>query len=119
MINDNMINGLAGALNGESLTIPASMLFSSDVVAVSGTATSIPGVLDYDDVTNSRTANVTKFTGVRSGTAASSGGDYINTLGLLTSSSGGDLMAMAAVSSLLHTTDFDLEVDWEITIARG
>ncbi|OYT26520.1 MAG: hypothetical protein B6V02_01490 [Thermoprotei archaeon ex4572_64] len=119
MINDNMINALAGALNGEGMTMPSSMAFSEDVQTLSPTATNITGILDSDDTTNSRTTNVTKFTGVRSGTSViSPTGDYLNTLGLFTSE-GGTLMATSSVANFLHTDDFDLEVDWEITVSRG
>ena len=119
MINDNMITGLAGALNGEAFTIPGAMSFSSDVVDISPTDTDIPNVLDSVSTTNSRSTTVVKFTGIRSGAAViSPTGDYINTIGLLTTA-GGTLMAEATTANILHTNNFDLEIDWEITISRG
>ena len=118
VFTDTGLIELAKALNGESNTIPSHVAFSSTVITPDTADTSIPGELDRSATSGTRVTNQVTFNALRSGATASSTGDYINTLGLFTSTSGGNLYAEALVPSVLHTTTFDLEIDWKVTIER-
>jgi hypothetical protein len=120
MITDNFLNTIAGWVNGETATIPSFVAWSSSAITPAGTDTSLPS--EYTTRTSAsgtRTLNATTFNSTRLSTLATSTGDYINSLGLLTASTAGTLYAEALVPSILHTTTFDLEVDWTITVSRG
>lgn len=118
MITDKFENNVAGLIGGEIATIPSHIIFSTSVITPNATDTALPSELDRSVATKSRiTKNIT-FTAIRSGSVASTGGDIINSLGLGTAPTGGDLLGEAVVSSLLHTTAFDLQVDWLISVQR-
>ena len=120
MITDTFLQNIAGLINGESTNIPTHAAFSSSVIEADATRTSLPSELDVTRPTVSKTRDttLTTYTFLRSGTAASSSGDFINSMGLIDSATGGFLMADAIVSSLLHTTDFDVDVSWSFEIRR-
>ncbi len=121
MLTDTFLEEVAKFLNNESATVVSHLTFSSDAITPDATDTSVSGELGTRiSVSNSRSSSVptVTFTGTRSGAVASSSGDFVNLAALFTASSGGNLMAEAIVPSVLHTTDFDLEVDWSITAAR-
>ena len=121
MITDTFLQQMSKAFNSESFTVPGYVGFSSTAVTPDGTETSTTGVLDYSSTTNSRdsgTATDTLFTAVRSGTVASSSGDYINSLWLVESSTG-DVHSIALAPSLLHTSSYDLEASWTVSWRRA
>lgn len=118
MIVDTFLNRIAGWMNGESANIPSYVAWSSSVITPAGTDTSVPSEYDESTASGSRILSVTTFNSLRSAVLASSSGDYINSIYLLGSSSG-TLLAEALVPSVLHTTTFDLEVDWALTVSRG
>lgn len=118
MIVDTFLNRIAGWLNGETANIPSYVAWSSSVITPAGTDTSVPSEYDESAATGSRVLTVTTFNSLRTGAIASSAGDYINSIYLLDSSTG-TLLAEALVPSVLHTTTFDLEVDWQLTVSRG
>lgn len=110
---------MAKFINGESTVIPGYVAFSEDSIIPDPTDTSLPSELDRSSIAGSRIANTATFSAIRSGaTATPSTGDFINSLGLLNTSSGGTLFAEATVPDILHTSDFDFEVEWQITIER-
>lgn len=118
-LTDTFLNQIAGVVNGESFTQPSYVGFSSTAITIDPTDTSLSG--EYGNrvsVSNSRTLNEVTLSGVRSGAIASSDGDRLNSFGLFNSSTVGDLHSEALISSLLHTTSFDVEVDWKITFSR-
>ena len=118
MITDTFLNRIAGWINGESGDSPSNIAFSSSVITPDGTETSLPSEYGRSSADGTRILSETTYNGLRSGAIASSTGDYINSLGLLTASTGGDLLVEALVPSVLHTTSFDFEVDWTITVDR-
>jgi hypothetical protein len=120
MITDTFLQRIAGLINGESVAIPAYGAFSSTVLSADATRTSLPDELDATrlDLTKTRTGTTTTYTFLRSGSVASSSGDYINTMALIDSATGGYVLSDLAVPSLLHTTSFDVEVDWKVQVRR-
>jgi hypothetical protein len=120
MLMDNFLYAVAGWMNGETFTIPSFGAWSSTVLTPAGTDTSLAHeYATRSAATGARVLGDTTFTITRSSVLASSSGDYINSLGLLTASSGGTLYAEALVPSILHTTTYDFEVDWKISVSRG
>jgi hypothetical protein len=119
MLTNNFLYAVAGWMNGETTTIPTHVAWSSTVITPSATDTSIAHEYDRSSVTNSRVLNKATFSATRSSVVASSTGDYINMAGLFNAATTGTLFAEALVPSLLHTTTYDLELDWNITVTRG
>ena len=121
MLTDNFLVDIAKYLNGESSELITHLALSSTAITPSATDTSIPGQLGSRiSVSNSRSSTLptVTFNGIRSGAVASTSGDYLNLGALFTASSSGTLMAEALIPSVLHTTDYDFEVDWSITVGR-
>lgn len=120
MITNTFLQRVAGLINGESVAVPSHGAFSSSVLTADGTRTSLPDELDATRLvlTGSRSGTTTTFSFLRSGATATSTGDYINTMALIDSATGGFVMSDLAVPSLLHTTSFDVEVDWKIQVRR-
>ena len=120
MITDTFLNNIAGLINGESSRIPSHAAFSSSVITADATHTSLPTELDSPrlNITKSRSTNTTTYSFVRTGALASSTGDYLNAVAIIDSVTGGFILSEATVSSLLHTTSFDVEVDWKISVDR-
>ena len=71
-----------------------------------------------DSTTGSRSSFTTTFSGLRSGTAIGSSGEVIYTAGMYDSSSGGNLMTAVLMPSVLQTSSFDINVDWQFTVGR-
>lgn len=118
VLTDVFLDEMAKAMNGESYTVGSDVAFSNDIIVPDATDTALPSEFDRSSTTGSRTGNKVSFTAIRSGAIASVGGDTVNSIGLLTASSGGNLLSEATVPSIVHTQTFDLEVDWQITIER-
>jgi hypothetical protein len=121
MINDNFLNGMAGLLIGESVTIPSYLAFGSTTGTLTAQDTITSGEFDRNIYTTTeRIGNVSKYSFLRTGgEVATSSGQYINVIGLMNSSAGGSLWANTLVSSLLHTTAFDLDIELWFTISRN
>jgi hypothetical protein len=119
MINDNFLTMMSKLLNGESVSLPTSLAYGSSVMTVAVDSSSLTGeYASRDSVSNSRSGFTVSFEGVRSGTIASSGGDVLQTFGLYDDSTGGNLLTAVLASSVLHTSSFDLNVEWQFTIGR-
>lgn len=119
MITDTFLNNMAAVLNGSSFSIPTHNAFSSTSITQSPTASTLTGEsLTRVTLTPDTVVNRTNFTGLRSGAVASSSGNIVNAIGLFTASSSGTLLATALVPSVLHTSSFDLSVDWGISVNR-
>jgi hypothetical protein len=119
MITDNFLNQLAGVMNGEAMGVPSHIGFSSTALVLNPVDSTLSGeYLTRVASTGSRVLNKTTFNALRSGAVASSTGNIINAIGLFDASTSGDLYSEALVPSLLHTTSFDFEIDWSITVKR-
>jgi hypothetical protein len=120
MINDNFLTEMAKALAGESYVVPAYLAFGSDVITESTTTTSLSGEFGTrGSLTDSRSSQTVTFTGLRLGaTIATSAGETLNAMSLNSSSTSGSHLSEVLLSSILHTTAYDIEVVWQITTAR-
>lgn len=119
MITDTFLNEITKYITGETTVAPGYVAFSEDAIIPDAADTSLPSELDRSSVIASRTGNSASFTSIRSSaTATPTTGDFINSLGLFSSSTGGLLFAEATVPNINHTTAFDFEVEWQVTIER-
>lgn len=107
--------------NGDSVAITNYMDFSgSSSFSLDATASSVVGSLGRVSVTKSRDTNepTVIVSGLRSGTNVSSGGDTLYGAALLPSDSNEGVQALSSVPEILHTSSFDLQVDWTIEFER-
>lgn len=121
MITNTFLDRIAGLLNGESVLIPAYAAFSSDVITATTVMTSLPSELDDPrlSVGKTRSGTTVTYSFIRSGAVVGSSGDYLNAMALIDSLTGGYVLSAVTVPSLLHTSAFDVEVDWKVTVRRG
>jgi len=119
MINDNFLKEMGKALNGESYSVPSYMTWSSSPISESSSSTSLSGeAFPRAAVSNVRSDNNVVFTAIKSGALASSTGDSLRSIGLNSSSSGGIHLSEKLLSSILHTTAFDVLVSWTVRFER-
>lgn len=112
MISDSLINNLAATLVSGTFTPASHVAFTSTEVSFDPSSNELSGEFDRVSATGSNVLGITTFTGVRTGALASSTGDRVNAIALFNSSSGGQVYSVVLVPSVLHTTDFDFEVEW-------
>ena len=116
-----MLVDMAKLANGESVTIASYMDFSdSSTFSLDATASSVLGSLGRISATSSRESTEPQliFSATRNGTTVSAGGDTIYGAALLPADSNSDVQALASVPEILHTSTFDLQVDWTIEFER-
>ena len=118
MINDNYLEGLAKLVVGESVTIPSHMAFGSSNDDLTASDTTLAGEFDRISLETGETnGTIAKIIGVRSSVDADD--ETVFDIGLFNAASNGNLWSATLISSLLHTTDFDLEVQFWIEHQRG
>ena len=121
MITDTFLVNMAKLLNDEAVTNPSYEGYSSDVIVPDATHTSsdFTGEISVrTTATGSRTNNSVTFTSLKTGATLGSSTDTINTIALFNSSTAGELFTEAIVPSLIQTSDFDVETDWQLTFER-
>jgi hypothetical protein len=124
MINDKYLEQCARAFNGESFSKPTHLLVSTNDITLSSTlaTTAITGEIGTRGaLTSDRDDNVVTFNFLRSGVNVinTATGDDIKTIMLLTAVTGGDIMTGLNVGGLLQTTNFDIDIDWQIRWTRN
>jgi len=121
-VTDTQLNELAKALKGDAYTYPQyASVGTGSVSTIETTATAITGEIDNDiALTAARTNNQVSWTGLRSGADVldTTNGDSITNAGALDATSGGTLHFGAIVAGVTHTTAFDLEFVYDITVNR-
>jgi len=121
MINDNYLEGLAQLMTGESYTITSHLAFGSTTGTLTSADIITSGEFDRNALSSSASSGaVAKFIGSRDSTEA--GDEYINIVSFVNSASAGgsgDIQTNMLISSLLHTTDFTVEVEMWVTHARA
>lgn len=121
MIIETFLEELAKAINSEGYSVPTHMAEGSSTMTINTDTSVLTG--EYPSrqaVSSSRVNNITTFNALRTGASvASSSGEVVYTFGLYDSSSSGNLLTAVLASSILHTTSFDIDVDWDITIERA
>lgn len=121
MINNLLLYIAADKLiGGTTYNIPAYMAFGSTTGTLTAADTVTSGEFDRNALTStSRTDNIAKYSCTRTSTEANN--EYINVVGLHNSSglaSSGNLVANMLVASLLHTTAFDVDIEFWISVSR-
>jgi hypothetical protein len=119
MINDSLLSGIATLLAGSSFTIPSYLAFGSTTGTLTATDVVTSGEFDRNALdTVSKSSNSVTFTGARLGGEATS--ETINVISLVNTSTlagSNDVMSNFLVSSLIHTTSFDITVQFTYTIS--
>lgn len=121
MITDNLLVDMSKLFKGDSVATANYIDFSdSSSFSLDSTASSVLGSLGRISSTKARdtTEPEVLVSGVRNGTTVSSGGDTIYGAALLPSDSNSGVQALASVPGILHTSSFDLQVDWTIEFER-
>jgi len=119
-IMDNLLNDMAKTLIGDTFTAPTHGAWSSTAITIDPTDTTLSGEFGTrSTMVGSRILNEVTFTGLRTGASVtSSTGERLNSMGLFNAASVGTLHSEALVTSVLHTSDFDVELDWIIKVNR-
>lgn len=113
MINNNFLYGLCDLAIGNTVSIPSYLAMGSGSGILSSGDTVTSGEFSRGALTSkTRSGNLMKFIHLRPSTSAVS--TPINVIGLMNSSTGGDLWANMLTSSILQTTSFD--IDFEIWV---
>lgn len=120
MINDQLLVEAAKAIAVESYVMPAYVVWGSTAITESTTSTTLSGeAFSRNSLTDSRTLNAVSWTGLKTGALAASGGDVIRAAALNSASTSGTHLSEKLLSSILHTTAFDIEIVWTITTSRA
>lgn len=121
MITNNFLNETAKALAGESYVVPTFMAFGSTVITPNAASTVVTGEIgDRYALSDSRSNAIVTWSGIRTGAdVATSSGDTLNAIYMLSASTGGTLFSENTLSSIIHTTAFDIAVDYAVTVSRG
>ena len=105
-----MLYGLGDLLIGNSVTIPSYMALGSSSYTLMATDNSINGEFTRQILgSNVRSANLVKFDTLFSGVTASS--LPINVVGLMNSSTSGDLWCSMLMANVTQTSSFDVEIE--------
>jgi len=116
-----MLEQVAKALNSEAHTVSGYLAVTTDTsYAADATSTDIGTELGTRiALTNTRADNVTTYNATRSGAVVvGATGDTLTGVGLFSASTLGDLSVTVPMGSLSHTTGFDIEFDFEVTVTR-
>lgn len=121
MIHNEFLNGIPGLVAGNSVDIPSHLAFSSEDIEPQFTDNTLSGEIGSRNSLNTATVsdNTVTFNGFRPSTAPDADGDYLNSLGLFTAATDGNLWATALTASLLHETSFNIEVNHTVRFNRG
>jgi len=122
MINNKYLNDIAGRMCG-IITIPIPSYFvissSETLSSLDADSSDMPGEYDRNLLsTPSVTGNVAKYSGYRY-TIEAGNNNWINGISLFPSTTGADMQAYLLVPSILHTSTFDLIVEYYITFERA
>jgi hypothetical protein len=115
MITNSMLNEIATSFS----SVPTHLVVGSEGVTVLASDVILTGEFERIGLDSNAVDGATvKFYGSRSSVVANN--DLINNLGLVKSGSLGssDLLVGSLITSLLHTTSFDLGVEFWFTFSR-
>lgn len=120
MITNNYLTEIAKAMASESYVVPTYMAFGSTVLTPNAASTSLTGEQDARTaLTDSRSSNVVTFSGIRTGALVSGSSDTLNSIAMFSASTGGTMLSENSLASIIHTTAFDVAVDFQITVSRA
>lgn len=121
MIQNTFLNKLPQLVAGSTVNLPSHMAFSSSATLPVESDNTLTGEIgtrvSFDSTTID--SNSLTFTGTRSSVAPGASGDTLTSFGIMNSTTGGDMWATAIMSSLLHTTSFDIELNMTVRFDRG
>jgi hypothetical protein len=112
MINNNMLYGIADLCVGNAVTIPSYLAIGSTGGTLTSNDIITSGEFQRIPVTKTRSGTVIQWAATALASSATS--NLINVIGLMNSSSGGNLWANTLMPSLLQTSNYD--IDFEIWV---
>ena len=121
MITDTMLTQVAKALNNEAYTTSAYLAVTTDTdYSADPTDTTIGTEIgSRAAVSATRAGVVQSYSAIRSGAnVIGSPSDILTGVGLFSASTVGDLSITVPLPSLSHTTSFDIEFNFEVTVSR-
>jgi len=119
MITNVFLSEVAKALAGDSYVVPSYMAFGSTVITPLASATTLTGAFGARNIlTDGVATNVITWSGIRSGALSASAGDTLNGIAFFSASVVGSLLSVNTLSSIIHTTAFDIAVDYALTVNR-
>ena len=120
-ITNGFLNGLAGAIAGESFSAPTHMLVATgNNTTIPNNATTLDGEIGTRiSVSKLRTDNIIEMSAVRTtaDVVATDTGDALTGVGLDIAGSGSNLQIGVQIDEL-HTVNFDLEMIFNLRVRR-
>jgi hypothetical protein len=119
VVHDNLLNEIGKVLNAESYVVPGYAAYSTSDLTLDPAMTSFSGETPVrTTLTASRTNNVVSLTGIKTGTIVGASGQTLYEQALFDASTSGTLLSMQSLPSVLHTTSYDIETNWDLQLER-
>lgn len=115
-----MLEESAKAMAGESFTYPSYITAGTTALTILPTDTTLSGETGSRVLgTSSRSAETLSLTGIKSGASIlTATGTYLETVAAFTASTGGNYMTGVSLPSILQTTNFDIQFNFDWTYGR-
>jgi len=119
-IHDTFLTDIPQLVRGDSISVISHMTFSSDDIQPAISDNTLAGETLPRIALQQTTVdgNLITWRATRNSTVPPFGGTFLNVEAVFTASTGGNMWASALLSSLLHTTSFDLEIRHTVTFDR-
>ncbi len=121
VFTDIHLQNLAKAMNSESFTVPVYQAVGENTITADPTDTALDGEIGTRVAgSKSRTTNQVSLTALRSGADVidTINGDDLRAVALFDTATSGELHTELSISSLIQTTSFDLEFQWDLGYNR-
>lgn len=121
-VTNTFLNEITKAINSESYIVPAYIaVATTEVAAINTTDTVLSGEIGGRmSTTNVRVDNNLNMSAIRTSASVinTEDGDDIKSTGLFDTTSGAYLLTGVVVAGVTHTTNFDIEIEFGLTIDR-
>jgi len=121
-VTNILLKEITKAINSESYIVPAYIaVATTEVASINTTDTVLSGEIGARMSTaNTRTDNNLVMSAIRTSASVvdTANGDDIKTTGLFDTTSGAYLLTGVVVSGVTHTTNFDIEIEFGLTVDR-
>jgi hypothetical protein len=122
VLTTSFLTEVAKAINDEgSVTLPSHLAFGETTIVASPSVTSVTDEVGTRPTASStRNGTTVTYNGIRSGTDVvdTVNGDTLAASHLMTASSGGSVQAVQSLPNIRHTTSFDVEMQFEVSVTQ-
>jgi hypothetical protein len=122
MITNYFLNNMANAITSNTFVTPGYLGVGTTVVSdIAAGDVSLSGEIGSRvAITKAVAGNTATYSGIRTpaSVVTTSTGDTISSLGLLSATSGNNLLQGITMAGLTHTTTFQIEYDVDVVIER-